>query len=92
MRGSILCIYEKYAGGIFAQGCLYLCVFLRQQKHRCATYIYAFIFICNLWELFLGLLCLHPIFKNASAETSLTTPSRDQIIHEKKMKRKNNTQ
>lgn len=31
----------------------------------------------------LGLLCLHPIFKNASAETSLTTPSRDQIIQKK---------
>lgn len=32
MRGFVsLCM--KYASGIFAQGCLYLCVFLRQQKH-----------------------------------------------------------
>lgn len=70
MYERILSLYMKYASGIFAQGCLYLCVFLRQQKHRCATYIYAFIFMCNLWELFWGC-SVYTLFLRTQAQRHL---------------------
>lgn len=70
MRGFFLCIWNMLVVFFFAQGCLYLCVFLRQQKHRCATYIYAVIFMCNLWEFIWGC-SVYTLFLRTQAQRHL---------------------
>lgn len=74
----------KYASGIFQLRVVYIYVCFSDNKNTDVLLTYMHLYLCVIYgKLFLGLLCLHPIFKNASAETSLTTPSRDQIIEKK---------
>lgn len=47
---------------LFAQGCLYLCVFLRQQKHRCATCTYMYVHLCVIYGNYFGVALSTPYF------------------------------
>lgn len=75
--------YMKYVLWYFCSGLsIFMCVSQTTKTPMCYLHICSYIYV-KFMGIILGLLCLHPIFKNASAETSLTTPSRDQIIKKK---------